>query len=177
MNHPNVSEAGPGEGKPCGDADRRRAEAGGTGGGERPFWERLRLHEMDAAQWESLCDGCGKCCLNKLEDWDTGAIHNTNVACTLLDGRTCRCRDYENRFATVPDCVQLDARSAATLPWLPATCAYRLVAEHRPLPPWHHLVCGDPDAIHRAGQSVQGRTVPEDGMDVEDLERHLVDWL
>ena len=132
---------------------------------------------MSASEWESLCDGCGKCCLNKLEDWDTGDIAFTNVACTLLDSATCRCSDYENRFATVPDCVQLTARDVETLPWLPSTCAYRRVAEGRGLPEWHHLVSGDPDAIHRAGASVQGRTISEDEPGADDLERHLVDWL
>ena len=143
---------------------------------EQPFWEAKRLHEMSGPEWEALCDGCGKCCLNKLEDWDTGAIHMTNVACTLLDGETCRCRDYADRFSTVPECVQLDPQAAATLPWLPATCAYRLVAQGQPLPHWHHLVCGDRQAVHRAGASVQGRTVSEDGLAVEEWEDYLIDW-
>ena len=143
---------------------------------EQPFWQRKSLTQMSAAEWESLCDSCGKCCLNKLEDWDTGAIHNTKVACRLLDGDTCRCRDYANRFDEVPECVQLDPKSAGTLPWLPPTCAYRLVAEGRPLPDWHHLVCGDPNAVHRAGMSVRGRTVSEEGLEPEDWEEHVVEW-
>ena len=143
---------------------------------EPPFWETKSLAQMSAAEWESLCDGCGKCCLNKLEDWDTGVIHNTKVACRLLDGETCRCRDYANRFDEVPECVQLEPKSAATLPWLPPTCAYRLVAEARPLPDWHHLVCGDPNAVHRAGMSVRGRTVSEEGLEPEDWEEHVVEW-
>ena len=150
---------------------------GFVNGSEKPYWETKSLAQMDAGEWEALCDGCGKCCLNKLEDWDTGAIAFTNVACTLLDGTTCRCRNYENRFATVPDCVQLTPEDVETLPWLPRSCAYRRVAEGKGLPDWHHLVSGDPQAIHRAGASVRGRTISEDEPGADDLEKHLVDWL
>ena len=142
----------------------------------KPFWETKRLDEMSQAEWESLCDGCGRCCLNKLEDWDTGEIAWTNIACTLLDGQSCRCRDYENRQATVPDCIQLTVNKVREIIWLPPTCAYRLVAEGTPLYWWHPLVSGDPETVHAAGISVRGRTVSEDGVDVEDFEDYLVDW-
>ena len=150
--------------------DGTRAERDG------PFWEKP-LSQLSPGEWEALCDGCGKCCLNKLEDWDTGAIHYTNVACRLLDGTTCRCSDYADRFETVPDCVQLTPGDVTRLPWLPRSCAYRLVAEGKPLPDWHHLISGDPDAIHRVGASVRGRTISELEPGADDLERHIVDWL
>lgn len=137
------------------------------------FWETLPLDRLDRAQWEALCDGCGKCCLHKLEDEETGELHPTNVACKLLDRRMGRCTDYRRRRAFVPDCVRLTARSAAQLEWLPSTCAYRLRAAGEPLPGWHYLVCGDREAVHAAGQSTRGWTVSED--DVGDLEHHLTD--
>ncbi|MBB4004195.1 YcgN family cysteine cluster protein [Aurantimonas endophytica] len=141
-----------------------------------PFWRAKSLEAMSGPEWESLCDGCGRCCLNKLEDWDTGEIAWTNLACQLLDGQSCRCSDYENRHATVPDCVQLDPATVRQLSWLPATCAYRLVAEGRDLYWWHHLVSGDPDTVHQAGISARGRTISELGKDVEDYEDHIVEW-
>lgn len=146
------------------------------GGRPRPFWEEKRLDEMTAAEWESLCDGCARCCLNKLEDWDTGEIYWTNVACRLLDDGTCRCRDYPNRVATVPDCIPLTPKAIEELTWLPPTCGYRLISEGKPLQWWHPLVSGDPDTVHQAGISVRGRTVPEEGLALEDYERFLVDW-
>ena len=142
----------------------------------KPFWKTKTLEALDAAEWESLCDGCGRCCLNKLEDWDTGAIAWTNVACRLLDGASCRCSDYANRTRTVPDCVGLDAATVRAISWLPPTCGYRLVAEGRDLYWWHHLVSGDPDTVHAAGTSVRGRTISEDGIEPEELEDHLADW-
>ena len=137
------------------------------------FWETRTLAELDRGQWEALCDGCGKCCLHKLEDEDSGELHPTNVACKLLDRRTAQCRDYGNRRAYVPDCVRLDIGNVFTTDWLPATCAYRLRAHGEPLPGWHYLVCGDREAVHRAGESTRGWTVSED--DAGDLEYHLVD--
>ena len=136
------------------------------------FWEQP-LATLDRGQWEALCDGCGKCCLHKLEDEDTGELHATNVACRLLDRRTGQCSDYRNRRAYVPECVRLTMRNVADIEWLPSTCAYRLRAGGRPLPDWHYLVSGDREAVHRAGHSVSGWTVSED--DVGDLENHLVD--
>lgn len=125
-----------------------------------PFWERP-LAGLDRGEWEALCDGCGQCCLHKVEDEDTGAIYPTNVACKLLDIHSARCSDYPNRKRFVPDCLQLTPKLAATLDWLPETCAYRLRAEGAPLPEWHYLICGDREAVHRAGVSVRGRAIGE----------------
>ena len=134
------------------------------------FWERP-IEQLDRGQWEALCDGCGKCCLHKLEDEETGELHPTNVACKLLDRRTGQCSDYRHRRAYVPECVRLTAGSVRGIDWLPSTCAYRLRAAGEPLPAWHYLLSGDRDAVHRAGQSVKGWTVSED--EVGDLELHL----
>ena len=144
---------------------------------DAPFWRRKTLAEMTETEWESLCDGCGRCCLNKLEDVDTGRIDYTQVGCRLLDTETCRCRDYANRSARVDDCVRLKADNVAGLSWLPPTCAYRLVAQGRDLYWWHPLVSGDPETVHAAGISVRGR-VPalEDEIPDEDLEDHIVSW-
>ncbi len=124
------------------------------------FWE-APIETLDQRQWEALCDGCGKCCLHKLEDEDTGDFYPTNVACKLLDLTTARCRDYRNRRAYVPDCVRLTPKLAASLGWLPDTCAYRLRADGLPLPEWHYLISGDREAVHRAGQSVIGKAISE----------------
>lgn len=137
------------------------------------FWEDTPLDKLDRAQWEALCDGCGKCCLHKLEDEETGELMPTNVACRLLDRKAGRCSDYRNRRAHVPECVRLTAVNVSNIDWLPSTCAYRLRAEGKPLPEWHYLVCGDPEAVHRAGESTRGWTVSED--DAGDFEHHLVD--
>ena len=136
-----------------------------------PFWEQP-LASLDRTQWEALCDGCGKCCLHKLEDEDTGAIYLTNVACKLLDLKAGRCMDYANRRAAVPDCVRLDASLVASVPWLPSSCAYRLRADGHPLPEWHYLVCGDREAVHRAGMSVLGKAISE--VFAGPLENHIV---
>jgi hypothetical protein len=141
----------------------------------KPFWETIPLADMCSEQWESLCDGCGKCCLNKYEDEDTGDMHYTNVACRLLDGHDCRCTDYDNRAAEVPDCIVLTPAHLKQPGWLPETCAYRRVAEGRPLPRWHHLRCHDREAVHRAGASARGRVVCETA--VADPLLHLVDWV
>jgi uncharacterized cysteine cluster protein YcgN (CxxCxxCC family) len=124
------------------------------------FWQ-LPIEALNRAEWEALCDGCGQCCLHKVEDADTGDIYPTNVACKLLDLQSVRCSDYADRKRQVPDCVRLTPRLAATLPWLPETCAYRLRAEDQPLPSWHYLVCGDRDAVHQAEMSVRGKAIPE----------------
>ncbi|KTE16013.1 YcgN family cysteine cluster protein [Sphingopyxis sp. H115] len=139
---------------------------------ERPFWE-APLASLDAGQWEALCDGCGKCCLHKLEDEDTGRIYPTNVACRLLDLSTARCGDYKHRRRHVPDCLTLTRAKVDDLEWLPQTCAYRLRAEGAPLPGWHYLVCGDRDAVHRAGESIVGWAVGEEV--AGPLENHLVE--
>lgn len=138
----------------------------------QPFWE-APLATLDAGQWEALCDGCGKCCLHKLEDEDSGRIYPTNVACRLLDLKTARCGDYKHRRRHVPDCLTLTKGKVADIEWLPQTCAYRLRAEGEPLPDWHYLVCGDRDAVHRAGESIVGWTVGEDM--AGPLENHLVE--
>lgn len=137
------------------------------------FWEDTPLDKLDRAQWEQLCDGCGKCCIHKLEDEDTGELLPTNVACRMLDRRSGLCSDYKHRRAYVPECVRLTPGNVAGIDWLPSTCAYRLRANGEPLPSWHHLNCGDREEVHRAGQSVRGWTVSED--DVGDMEHHLVD--
>ncbi|MBV8238201.1 MAG: YcgN family cysteine cluster protein [Sphingomonas sp.] len=137
------------------------------------FWEDTPLDKLDRAQWEALCDGCGKCCIHKLEDEETGELIPTNVACRLLDRGAGRCSDYRHRHAYVSECVRLNARNVHEIDWLPSTCAYRLRAAGEPLPEWHYLVCGDPEAVHRAGQSTRGWTISED--DAGDLEHHMVD--
>lgn len=144
--------------------------------GNIPFWKTKSLEEMSQTEWESLCDGCARCCLNKLEDWDSGEIVWTDVHCSLLDGQSCRCKDYENRAATVPDCIQLTPAEVRTLTWLPPTCGYRLVRDGEDLYWWHPLVSGDPDTVHQAGVSVRGRTVSEEGMELEEYEKHVVLW-
>ncbi len=141
---------------------------------EEPFWRRKTLAEMTRGEWESLCDGCAKCCLDKLEDDDTGEISYTEVACRLLDLGTCRCTDYANRKRFVPDCVVLTPRTVGRLTWLPPSCAYRLISEGKDLAWWHPLVSGDPETVHRAGVSVRGRAVPE--AVAGDLEDHIVHW-
>ena len=140
--------------------------------GGAPFWEKP-LAALDRGEWEALCDGCGKCCLHKLECDDTGELFPTNVACRLLDRRSGQCSDYKNRRAFVSDCVVLTMDKVDQLEWLPATCAYRLRGDGKPLPEWHPLKTGDPDSVHRAGQSVRGWTVSE--IDAGELEYHIVD--
>ncbi len=150
------------------------AETGGAKSAAKtpaPFWRRKRLGEMTAQEWESLCDGCGKCCLHKMEDIDSGRITNTDIACRYLDPQTCRCSDYENRLANVHNCIQLTPNKVRHLDWLPASCAYRLVEAGEDLPPWHHLICSDREAIHREGMSVRGRTTSED--DIGDMKAYI----
>jgi uncharacterized cysteine cluster protein YcgN (CxxCxxCC family) len=144
---------------------------------EQPrFWETKRLEELTREEWESLCDGCAKCCLRKLEDEDTGEVHYTDVACRLLDRTTCRCRRYSDRRRYVPDCITLTPATVHRFAWMPSTCAYRLLAEGKPLEPWHPLISGDPASVHRAGISVRGRAVSELDVDEAELEQRLVDW-
>ena len=144
---------------------------------DEPFWKIKGLDAMSPAEWESLCDGCGKCCLAKLEDEDTAEIYWTTVGCRLFDPGTCRCRDYDNRLATVSDCVQLTPEKVATLAWLPATCAYRLVREKRELYWWHHLVSGSRETVHEAGISVRGRVTANETelAEPEDYFEHMVE--
>lgn len=140
------------------------------------FWETKSLAEMTRSEWESLCDGCGKCCLVKLQDPDTDEIAYTDVACRLLDCDSCRCSDYANRKAEVPDCVVLSVRLVDQLEWMPSTCAYRLLKEGKPLYWWHPLVSGDPNAVHEAGISVRGRVISEILVEDAELVEHVVDW-
>jgi len=137
------------------------------------FWDDLPLEALDRAQWEALCDGCGKCCVHKLEDDVTGELFPTNVACKLLDRHSGRCSNYRHRRAFVPECVRLTPKLAATLEWLPDTCAYRLRAEGKKLPDWHPLNSGDPESVHKAGMSVRGWTVSE--VDAGELEDHILE--
>jgi uncharacterized cysteine cluster protein YcgN (CxxCxxCC family) len=147
------------------------------GAGEAPFWKRKSLSQMTDSEWESLCDGCGKCCLNKLEEEDTDRTYYTDVGCRLLDGETCQCRDYEHRLHQVKDCVRLTPRNLKTISWLPPSCGYVLVAEGRDLYWWHPLISGDPETVHTAGVSVRGR-VSASEVDVPDaeLEDYIVNW-
>ena len=142
----------------------------------RPYWQTKSLSEMTSAEWEALCDGCGRCCLIKLEDPDDGEIVHTEVTCHLLDEQSCRCGDYANRKAVVPDCVQLSAENIGELNFMPPSCAYRRLAEGRDLAWWHPLVSGDPNSVHEAGISVRGRVISESQVADEDLEDHIVDW-
>ncbi len=139
-----------------------------------PFWKSKTLDQMTAEEWESLCDGCARCCLEKLEDDDTGQVSYTEVACRLLDTDSCRCADYTNRTRRVANCVTLTPRAVARYKWLPSTCAYRLIAEGKDLAWWHPLVSGDPSSVHRAGISVRGRVVSE--KEAGELEDHIVKW-
>ena len=139
-----------------------------------PFWKRKSLSEMSKAEWESLCDGCAKCCLEKLEDSETGHIEYTDIACRLLDLGACKCKHYATRKRIVPDCVVLTPDNVHGLSWMPSTCAYRLLDEGKDLPDWHPLITGDPQSVHRAGVSVRGRVVSE--ADAGDLEEHIVIW-
>ena len=142
-----------------------------------PFWKTKTLAEMTRAEWESLCDGCGRCCLNKLEDEDTGEIYFTDVSCKLLDSCSAGCKSYPNRFDFVPDGVVMTPETVGSLKWLPPSCGYKLVAEGRDLYWWHPLISGDPNTVHEAGVSVRGRVEgTEDDIADEDLEDHIVRW-
>ena len=140
------------------------------------FWDDKSLAEMSQTEWEALCDGCGRCCLIKLEDEDSGEVFTSDVRCRLLDDASCRCNDYENRQAKVPDCIRLTPDNVTKLAWIPNSCAYRRLAEGRGLAWWHPLVSGDPTSVVAAGVSVKGRTVNENDVTPGDWEKHAVDW-
>ncbi|MET4699179.1 putative cysteine cluster protein YcgN (CxxCxxCC family) [Constrictibacter sp. MBR-5] len=142
---------------------------------DEPFWRHKSLAEMTAAEWESLCDGCGKCCLLKVEYEDTGEVFPTSVSCKLLDRDTCRCSDYADRKRHVPDCIQLTAAMVDNLSWLPSTCAYRLLSEGKALAWWHPLVSGSAETVHEAGISIRQRTISEDEAG-DELQDWIVDW-
>ncbi len=140
------------------------------------FWERKPLSKMSQREWEALCDGCGKCCLNKLEDEDTGEVALTRIACRLLDDDTCRCAHYENRHQFVPDCIVLRPDNLDTHAyWMPDTCAYRLLWQGNPLPDWHPLITGSAQSVHDAGISVRGITLSEFDIPEEDWEEHIIE--
>lgn len=141
------------------------------------FWRDKALQDLMPDEWEALCDGCGRCCLNKLEDEDTAELYFTNVACHLLDLTTCRCRDYSHRVELVPDCLALAPGQAEMFDQLPDTCAYRLRSEGQPLPDWHPLVSGDPDSVHSAGISVRGKVVSEEYIHPDQLPEHVISWV
>ena len=140
----------------------------------QPFWKTKTLQEMTKQEWESLCDGCGKCCLHKLQYEDSDEVYYTNVGCRLLDLGTGRCAKYETRQKHVPDCVELSPQQLLTLTWLPSTCAYRLLSQGKELPKWHPLITGDPNSVHAAGQSIRGRAIPE--RRAKFLDHHIVTW-
>jgi len=144
---------------------------------EYGFWREKSLGDLSDEEWEALCDGCGKCCLNKLLDEDTGEIHYTRVACQLLDIKRGTCRDYANRFEHVSDCVDLRTLSVDNFHWLPATCAYRLVAEGEDLPEWHHLKSGRKALVHKATCSVRGRAISEADIETDDLQEYIIHWV
>jgi len=140
------------------------------------FWEKKRLSQMNEAEWEALCDGCGKCCLNKLEDEDSGEVALTRVACRLLDDATCRCAHYDTRHQFIPDCIVLKpANIESQLYWMPQTCASRLIYEGKPLFEWHRLISGSAETVHMAGVSMQDRTVSEFDVADDDWEDHIID--
>ncbi|MBO9466893.1 YcgN family cysteine cluster protein [Tropicibacter sp. R15_0] len=140
------------------------------------FWDRKPLNKLSDREWEALCDGCGKCCLNKLEDEETGEVALTRVACRLLDDATCLCSQYEIRHQFVPECIVLrPSNIEKNLYWMPETCAYKLLWNKKPLPEWHPLMSGRADSVHEAGISMQGRTVSEFDIADEDWEDHIIE--
>ena len=143
---------------------------------KQPFWKTKSLAQLTHEEWESLCDRCGKCCLLKIEDVDTRAVHYTDVACKMLDCHTGRCQDYALRKQHVPDCIQLKPETIEQLVWMPRTCAYRLVYEGKNLPDWHPLISGTADTVRSSGHSVAGQVFPEGSVEDEDMADHIRDW-
>lgn len=144
---------------------------------ETAFWQRKTLSEMSDVEWESLCDGCGKCCLHKLEDEDTGDVYYTDIACKLLDINTCRCQRYQERKSLVESCLQLSLDNTEAFYWLPSSCAYRLIIEGKPLYPWHPLISGTPETVHQAGISVRQKVIAEESVAEDDYEERIVYWV
>ncbi|BBB23167.1 conserved hypothetical protein [Abyssogena phaseoliformis symbiont OG214] len=141
------------------------------------FWENTALEDMIHVQWESLCDNCGRCCLHKLEDEDTGDIYFTDVVCHYIDEQSCQCPHYEARQQLVPDCLTIDSNWGDKFNWLPSTCAYRLLHEKKPLFDWHPLISGDVETVHLAGISVRGRTFSDDEVNEKEIDLHIINWV
>lgn len=142
----------------------------------KPFWETKTLDQMSSDEWESLCDGCAKCCLHKLEDEDDGEVYYTKVVCRYMDDQ-CQCTEYQRRNELVPNCVWLRPEDVAEFHWLPSTCAYRLVAEGQPLQAWHPLISGNKQSVHEAGVSIQGRALSEEYVHPDGMEEHIIHWV
>ncbi|PCJ48124.1 MAG: hypothetical protein COA74_09650 [Gammaproteobacteria bacterium] len=138
------------------------------------FWKTKSLQEMTSSEWESICDGCAKCCIFKFEEDDTGHILQTDVVCKLLDLDTCHCTKYEQRKTLVPDCITITPDNILQLKWMPASCSYRLLAQGDDLPAWHSLVTGNPKSMQLANKTVQGRVVSE--IEVDDIEDRIIGW-
>jgi uncharacterized cysteine cluster protein YcgN (CxxCxxCC family) len=141
----------------------------------KPFWKTTPLNRMSRRQWESLCDGCGRCCLQKFQDARTGKVTYTWVSCYLMDTQTCRCTDYGNRTILVPDCLVLTAEQIPRLRWLPKTCAYRRLSEGKDLNDWHPLVSGDWNSVHQAGISIRNKAVSEVFVHPDDVDYYAID--
>jgi uncharacterized cysteine cluster protein YcgN (CxxCxxCC family) len=143
----------------------------------RNFWKKKKLEEMSQEEWEALCDGCGICCLYKVENTETGVVELTNIVCRFLDTDKCLCQLYENRHSAMPTCIKLTPKNIASLIWLPETCAYRLILAGRPLPDWHPLVSGDSQSVHKSGASIHGRVLVESRANLKHIEEYIIDDL
>ena len=141
------------------------------------YWNNTPLHELSHEQWEMLCDGCGKCCLHKLQDEDTNEVFYTRVACKLLDTKSGGCQDYDQRFSRVPDCMDVAKMLPSEMAWLPNSCAYRLRADNKPLPQWHPLISGKQSSVHKETKSIRGRVVSEVDVDEADFENYIIRWI
>jgi uncharacterized cysteine cluster protein YcgN (CxxCxxCC family) len=141
------------------------------------FWESKKLADLNPVEWESLCDGCARCCLHKLEDEDTGEVHYTSVVCQYLDHESCACKDYANRNVNVPNCVHLTLDNIEEFHWLPNTCAYRLMAEGKPLPTWHPLISGSKDSVHEANISVIDKVLDERNVPEDAHQEYIIRWV
>ena len=138
------------------------------------WWVSKKLNELTPEQWEALCDGCGKCCMVKVEDEDTGELFATSLSCQLFDSNKCACVDYSKRLSKVPDCRKITAENVLDIPWLPKSCSYVLRAQGLELPEWHHLMCGDKQQVHTVGRSVRGRAIPLGNVNEDDIEDYIL---
>lgn len=141
------------------------------------WWHEKSLAELDDREWEALCDGCAKCCLHKLEDEDDGEVYYTKVRCRYLDEQTCSCSDYSKRTLLMPNCIDLRTTDWSDIDWLPSTCAYRLRSHNLPLPPWHPLISGSRETVHRDGVSIRGRAISDEYVHPDGFEEHIVHWV